>query len=191
MNKEETGAAISRLVEQSIKNNRKAQMELYRLFAPAMFNASFRILGDRFVSEDIMQESFIVAFEKIKECKTPEYFGAWLKRIVINKSIDEIRKRKNIFQSIDDSIPIADDSDELFSEEDEKEKANLIGIIKRSIDLLPDGYRIVLSLKLIEDYDYASIAKKLDIAESSVRSQFARARQKLIEIIEKIKKDSK
>lgn len=188
MDIEEKGSAISKIVEQCCKNNSKAQMQLYRLFSQNMFNASLRIVGDRLLAEDVMQESFLTAFEKIKDCKTPEHFGSWLKRIVINRSIDEIRKKKMNFISLDESVPLADNSEEFLIEE-ELEETKLLEYIKKAIIMLPEGYRIVLTLKLMEDYDYSTIAKELGLAESSVRSQYVRGRQKLLEIIENLKKE--
>lgn len=187
MNIEEKGLVISELVEQCYMNNSRAQMQLYKMYAPNMFNASMRIVNDKFLAEDIMQETFLTAFEKIKECKTPEYFGSWLKRIVINRSIDELRKRKLKFNSLDESFPIADEPAEIAIDE-ETEHLKLLEYIKQGIKLLPDGYRIILVLRLIEDYEYKSISQELGIAESTVRSQYVRGRQKLLEIIEDIKK---
>jgi RNA polymerase sigma-70 factor (ECF subfamily) len=187
MNIEEKGIVVSELVEQCYRNNTKAYMQLYNMYAQTMFNASLRILNDKFLAEDIMQEAFLTAFEKIKECKTPEYFGSWLKRIVINRSIDELRRKKLKFNSLDETYPIAEEPAEIAIEE-EKEHLKLLEYVKQGIKLLPDGYRIILVLRLIEDYEYKSIAQELGIAESSVRSQYVRGRQKLLEIIENIKK---
>jgi RNA polymerase sigma factor (sigma-70 family) len=188
MIEDDFSSTLIKLVEQCYRNSQKAQKELYRIYAPAMYNASFRIVSDRFIAEDIMQESFITAFEKIKDCKTPKYFGSWLKKIVINKSIDELRKRKINFVSLEEANITADNSVDFFLEEEEMEQAKMLEFIKKAIGYLPDGYRIVLTLKLIEDYDYTYIANELRIAESSVRSQYVRAKQKLLEIIENLKK---
>lgn len=186
---EDKGANVSNLVIRSYQKDQKAQMLLYRMFSNAMFHTCVRIVGDKFLAEDIMQEAFLTAFDKIKECRTPEYFGSWLKRIVVNRSIDEVRKKKFQFSSLDDTLPIADEQYELkYDEIMEQEK--LIAHIKNAIKLLPEGYRIVLALKLFEDYEYSEIAKELGLAESSVRSQYVRGKQKLIEIIEKLKKES-
>jgi RNA polymerase sigma-70 factor (ECF subfamily) len=184
---EDKGSIISKIVEQCRRNNSKAQMQLYRMFSQSMFNTSLRIVGNRTLAEDVMQEAFLSAFEKIKDCKTPEFFGSWLKRIVINRSIDEVRKKRISLIPLEETFPLADDSsDEKPEEEMEQEK--LLEFIKKAITLLPDGYRLVLTLKLFEDYDYSTIAKEMDLAESSVRSQFARGRQKLLEIIKDLKK---
>lgn len=184
---EDKGSLIEKLVEQCVRNNSKAQMQLYRMFSQSMYNTSLRIVGDRLLAEDVMQEAFLSAFEKIKDCKTPEYFGSWLKRIVVNRSIDEIRKKKVSLIPLEDSFTATDETAEHKMEED-AEQEQLLEYIKKAITLLPEGYRIVLTLKLLEDYDYSTIAKELDLAESSVRSQFVRGRQKLIEIIETLKR---
>ncbi|HEX3006801.1 MAG TPA: RNA polymerase sigma factor [Bacteroidales bacterium] len=184
---EHKGSAILILVEQCCKNDPKAQMELYRMFSHGMFSTSLRIVGDRLLAEDVMQESFLTAFDKIKECKTPGYFGSWLKRIVINKSIDEIRKKRMSFAPLEDNLAFEEES-EAFLNEEEVEATQLLEYVKKAITLLPDGYRVVLTLKLIEDFEYSEIAKRLSLKESTVRSQYVRGRQKLLEIVEELKK---
>lgn len=187
MEVEDKGSVLSKIVEQCRGNNSKAQMQLYRMFSQSMFNTSLRIVGNKNLAEDVMQEAFLAAFEKIKDCKTPEHFGSWLKRIVVNRSIDEIRKKRISLIPLEETLPLADDGQEYKPEED-MEKEKLLEYIRKAITLLPDGYRIVLTLKLLEDYDYSTIAKEMDLAESTVRSQFVRGRQKLLEIIENLKK---
>lgn len=187
MEVEDKGSVLSKIVEQCRRNNSKAQMQLYRMFSQSMFNTSLRIVGNKNLAEDVMQEAFLAAFEKIKDCKTPEHFGSWLKRIVVNRSIDEIRKKRISLIPLEETLPLADDGQEYKPEED-MEKEKLLEYIRKAITLLPDGYRIVLTLKLLEDYDYSTIAKEMDLAESTVRSQFVRGRQKLLEIIENLKK---
>lgn len=187
MEVEDKGSAISKIVEQCRRNNSKAQMQLYRMFSQSMFNTSLRIVGNKNLAEDVMQEAFLAAFEKIKDCKTPEHFGSWLKRIVVNRSIDEIRKKRISLIPLEETLPLADDGQE-YKPEEEMEQEKLLEYIRKAITLLPDGYRIVLTLKLLEDYDYSAIAKEMDLAESTVRSQYVRGRQKLLEIIENLKK---
>jgi RNA polymerase sigma-70 factor (ECF subfamily) len=187
MELEDKGSVISKLVEQCCKNSSKAQMQLYRMFSKGMFNTSLRIVGDRLLAEDVMQEAFLTAFEKIGNCKTPEYFGSWLKRIVVNKSIDEIRKKKVSLIPLEDSMSQAEEPEDQ-KHELEMEEEKMLEYIKKAMTELPDGYRIVLTLKLMEDFDYSAIAKELDLAESSVRSQYVRGKQKLLEIVEKMKK---
>jgi RNA polymerase sigma factor (sigma-70 family) len=172
------------LVDRCKKNDQKAQLELYKLYHKAMYNTCLRIIKDDVLASDVMQEAFLMVFEKIASFKGNSTFGAWLKRVVINKSLDELKKQKILFDSIETSAEVYNIQEEQFySGEKEDEITNKINLVKNALNRLPDGYRIVLSLYLFEGYDYEEISQILNIGESSVRSQFTRARQKLIEIL--------
>ncbi len=166
------------IIDRCKSGEQKAQFQLYKLYYKAMYNTCLRIVNDSLEAEDIMQESFLKAFEKINYYKGEVSFGAWLKRIVINHSLDELRKRKLDTNSIEDSV---------FEIKEEEHHDNYEEIsfkveeIKEEIQKLPDGYRIVLSLYLIEGYDHDEISNILNINSSTSRSQFARAKKKLIE----------
>lgn len=158
--------------------DQKAQFQIYKLYYKAMYNTSLRIVNNSMEAEDIMQESFLSAFEKIDTYSGTVSFGAWLKRIVINRSLDTLGKRKAIFEDIEAHIGIKDDSpDDLTRHEDNDIR---VEEIKEAIERLPDGYRIILSLYLLEGYDHDEIAEILKISGSTSRSQLSRAKQKLI-----------
>ena len=145
-----------------------------------MYNTSLRIVKDPQEAEDIMQESFLSAFGKIETYQGKVSFGAWLKRIVINNSLDVIKKRRLFFEELDE------DYTQLASQEveiDEELLANQMELIREGIQKLPDGYRVILSLHLLEGYDHEEIAEILDISSSTSRSQFFRAKQKLLRIL--------
>ncbi|MEE4196054.1 MAG: RNA polymerase sigma factor [Bacteroidales bacterium] len=186
MNKQEN---IYRNIHQDIidrckSGEQKAQFQLYKLYYKAMYNTCLRIVNNNLEAEDIMQESFLKAFEKIKMYKGEVSFGAWLKRIVINHSLDELRKKKFEMESIDDSfteLKEKKDDKGMIKEEELKIKAEEI---RDEIKKLPDGYRIVLSLYLIEGYDHDEISEILNISSSTSRSQCARAKQKLLKNIQ-------
>jgi len=129
-------------------------------------------------AEDIMQESFLSAFEKIDTYSGTVSFGAWLKKIVVNRSLDALNKRKAVFEDIESHVGIRDERD------DESERYQEIDIrvaeVKEAIERLPDGYRVILSLYLLEGYDHDEIAEILSINSSTSRSQLSRAKQKLI-----------
>ncbi|MFW5821684.1 MAG: RNA polymerase sigma factor [Bacteroidota bacterium] len=170
-----------KLIEECKKGSRKAQFEIYRLYYKAMFNASLRIVGKMDEAEDIMQESFLKAFNSLGSYRGEVSFGAWLKKIVINRSLDTVRKKKWIMDDIEDH---EDDLEE--SVEAEGDEVNIsIQDIAGEIQKLPDGYRIVLSLHLLEGYDHDEIAEIMDITSSTSRSQFARARKKLAHNLKK------
>ena len=143
-----------------------------------MFNTSQRIVSDTMEAEDIMQESFLSAFEKIETYSGKVSFGAWLKKIVINRSLDSLNRQKAIFEEFDahhELKNVSDEKDHLHEDVDLK-----IEEVKKSIDKLPDGYRIILSLYLLEGYDHDEIGEILNISSSTSRSQLSRAKQKLL-----------
>ncbi len=158
--------------------DQKAQFKIYKLYYKAMYNTSLRIVNDTMEAEDIMQEAFLSAFEKIDTYSGTVSFGAWLKRIVINRSLDALSRRKAIFEDIELHVGLRDESSEDIVRKEELDIK--VEEVKDAIDRLPDGYRIILSLYLLEGYDHDEIAEILDISSSTSRSQLSRAKQKLI-----------
>ena len=127
-------------------------------------------------AEDVMQEAFLSAFKKIDTYKGEVSFGAWLKKIVINRSLDYLKKRKVQFEEVNERTTQIADYQMETKEIDVKK-------IKKAILSLPDGYRIVLSLYLIEGYDHDEISQILNISNSSSRTQLLRAKNKLKELL--------
>jgi RNA polymerase sigma factor (sigma-70 family) len=170
------------LVERCRLGDRRAQAEIYKRYAKAMFNASLRITGDYAEAEDVLQESFLSAFRELHGYKGDSSFGSWLKRIVINKSINCLRNRRLQL------VPLADQHDGASSDgaDDPGLEGESLGwradVVRRCVQELPDGYRVVLSLYLLEGYDHAEIASILNITESTSKSQYSRARKKLLEL---------
>jgi RNA polymerase sigma factor (sigma-70 family) len=158
--------------------DQKAQFQIYKLYYKAMYNTSLRIVGDTMEAEDIMQESFLSAFEKIETYSGTVSFGAWLKKIVINRSLDTLSKRKAVFEDIESYVGIKDESSEEMARSEEVDLK--VEEVREAIGRLPDGYRIILSLYLLEGYDHDEIADILSINSSTSRSQLSRARQKLL-----------
>jgi RNA polymerase sigma factor (sigma-70 family) len=160
------------------EGDQKAQFQIYKLYYKAMYNTSLRIVSDTMEAEDVMQESFLAAFEKIDTYSGTVSFGAWLKKIVINRSLDALNKRKAVFEDIKSYTGIKDESpDESLRNEDIDVR---VGAVKDAIEKLPDGYRVILSLYLLEGYDHDEIADILKINSSTSRSQLSRAKQRLI-----------
>ncbi|MBE0673835.1 MAG: sigma-70 family RNA polymerase sigma factor [Bacteroidales bacterium] len=166
------------LIDGCIAGDQKAQFQVYKLYFKAMYNTSLRIVNDSMEAEDIMQEAFLAAFEKINTYSGTVSFGAWLKRIVINKSLDALNKRKMVFEDIDNLGHLRDDSqDEI---ESKVNFENRLEKVKEAIERLPDGYRVILNLYLIEGFDHDEIGEILKISSSTSRSQLSRAKQKLV-----------
>ncbi|TYB72588.1 RNA polymerase sigma factor [Bizionia gelidisalsuginis] len=155
-----------------------AQLEIYNRYYSAMYNTAFRIVKDSFNAEDIMQDAFLLAFTKLDTLKDCNTFGAWLKRIVINKSIYHFNKNKK-----ENTIPL---DDILYKTEDntgitsdyEYTTLQAQQIIK-VMNTLKDNYRIALSLHLIEGYDYEEISQIMNITYANCRTIISRAKEKL------------
>ena len=169
-----------KLINRCRKGDRKAQFEIYRLYYKSMYNTSLRIVKDPQEAEDIMQESFLSAFRNIETYRGQVSFGAWLKRIVINNSLDVLKKRRLLFEELNEDY---NDYSGLEEGIDEELLAQQLERIREAIQQLPEGYRVILSLHLIEGYDHEEIAEILNITSSTSRSQFFRAKQKLLEIL--------
>jgi RNA polymerase sigma factor (sigma-70 family) len=174
------------LVERCKRGESKAQYELYKHYSKAMFSICMRILNHVGEAEDVLQESFIDAFAKIGDFRQESTFGVWLKQIVVNKAINQIRARKVQFVDIDefggDEHDVADVQTNAYSEEEIKFEVERI---KRAMEQLPEGFRVVLSLYLFEGYDHEEIGKILGINESTSRTQYMRAKKRLLEMINK------
>lgn len=173
------------LIDGCRRGDQKAQFQIYKLYYKAMYNTSLRIVNDTMEAEDIMQEAFLSAFEKIGTYSGTVSFGSWLKKIVQNRSLDYLSKnRKIIYGDIESFHEIEDTSVEelLLAEEPDTRLNKVMEAIKR----LPEVYRNIVSLYLLEGYDHEEISEILSIPSSTSRSQFSRARQKLISEIEGI-----
>ncbi|GGX28528.1 RNA polymerase sigma factor [Aquimarina muelleri] len=173
------------LVEKSKSGDRNSQYQLYELYVDAMYNVSIRILGIKEDAEDIVQDSFVEAFKNLKSFRYESTFGSWLKRIVINKSINYLKIKKIPVTSFDyHEYNISEDINEQDEEGiNDSVKSRDIYKIKNGIKHLPDGYRQIINLYLIEGYDHIEIAEILGITISTSKSQYHRAKKKLIEII--------
>lgn len=164
------------IIDQCREGSQKAQFQLYKLYYKSMFSICMRIVNDTMEAEDVMQEAFLNAFRKMDSYKGEVSFGAWLKRIVINRSLDHLKKKKLVFEEVSDkTAQIADYQMEI--------KEVNMETIKNAIQQLPDGYRVVLSLYLFEGYKHEEISEILGISNSNSRTQFLRAKNKLRELL--------
>jgi len=168
------------VIEKAAKGNAQAMKELYRLYSRAMYNVCCRIMNNRTDAEDMLQEVFIDVFAKLSSFRFESTFGAWIKRIAVNKCINELRRAKiqleyapaNMKETADETGP------------DDEEETNLsVERIKNAMGLLADGYRVVFSLYMLEGYDHDEIASILNISTSTSKTQLLRAKKKLIELM--------
>ncbi len=166
------------IVERCRKGERQAQFELYKLYSRAMYNVCLRMVKNEYDAEDLLQNSFMDVFTKLNTFRHQSSVGAWMKRIVINNCINHLKRRKMKFQEMEERFEAVKD-DELASEP----KWNIKGI-NNAIHQLPDGYRVVFSLYLMEGYDHKEIAEILNISEATSKSQYSRAKKKLRHILQ-------
>jgi RNA polymerase sigma-70 factor (ECF subfamily) len=166
------------LVERCKANDRKAQLRLYRQYCEGMYYIAKRFVNDPNDAEDVVQEAFIKAFQKIDQFKGEVTFGAWLKRIVINKSIDFLKTKKERFQELNEnSIHIVEDND--WSVED----GISIEEVKEAINQLSENYRLVVQLYLMEGYDHKEISQILKLTETTCRTRLLRGKGHLKELL--------
>lgn len=176
------------LIVRCQNGERSAFHEVYQLYAKAMFHAALRILNNKDEAEEVLQDSFLKAFTKIDTYNKNFAFGAWLKRIVINGSLDVLKKRKIVFVPLDDLHHLQNEDQE--TESDEHAGLYNVDSIKKSIRELPDGYRTILSLYVFEEYTHKEIAMALNISEGTSKSQYNRAKKKLIELLKEKNTDT-
>ncbi len=162
-------------------NDRKAQAELYQLFAPKMYAVCLRYARDTFEAEDMLQQGFIKVFTKSALFDGTGVLEGWIRRIMVNTAIEGYRKNKLSFISTDQvsTTELAEHATLQLNNLDYKDLLNLIKD-------LPLGYKTVFNLYAIEGYNHREIAEMLQISEGNSKSQLSRARQWLRERILKM-----
>jgi len=168
---------IDVLLTQCGKGNQLAQLEVYNRYQNAMYNVAVRIVKDTAEAEDVMQESFITAFSKLETFKGEATFGAWLKRIVVNNSITQYKKSQRF-------VPITHENfGEDVAEEDGISEEDYASVkaseVMQQMQQLHESYRQVLTLHLIEGYDYEEICEIMDVSYANCRTLISRAKESL------------
>ncbi len=169
---------INQLLERCKKFDKNAQMQIYQGYYKAMYNTSFRILKDSFEAEDIMQEAFLTAFTKLKTYKEEVAFGAWLKRIVINKSLTQLKKNKRYIDVKMEIVHQQKTTEEIVDYSSLKTKKMM-----EFINSLKENYKTVLTLHFIEGFDYEEIAEIMNYTNENVRTTISRAKKKLKQVL--------
>ena len=159
-------------------NDRKAQHEIYNRFAPKMLSVCRLYIKDLQQAEDLMLTGFMKVFTSIKNFEDKGSFEGWIRRIMVNECVSQIRTHKKI-HFIDDEQNFKDESNEI---------DDSLGIdeIQNAIDNLPDGYKMIFNLYVVEGYKHKEIAEMLGINEGTSKSQLSNARKMLQEQINKL-----
>ncbi len=167
------GKDIQILIQGCKKGNQKAQLQIYKLYSEAMYFIACRYLKDEEEAKDMMQEGFLKAFQNIHKNVETKSFGAWLKRIIINQCLDQLRKRTL------ETVSIEDNSIDHLTDDENNWNVS-IGItrdqVEQAIETLPEKYQWVLKLYLMEGYDHTEISEILNIAVKTSRTQLRRGR---------------
>ncbi len=181
-----TNQNIEELVALCRDKNQKAQFEIYNRYCKAMYNVAFRIVKDEHFAQDVMQEGFLKAFTKIDYYKQEVAFGAWLKRIIVNYSIDFYKKNYQFqFDDIERNLyKIEESNDNLVDNSNFNELK--VNQVLESINSLKDNYRMVLNLFYIEGYDQEEICEILNISYANCRTTLSRAKENLRKKFEKL-----
>lgn len=183
------------LVKRCQLGERRAQYELYQQYVKAMYNVCLRIVNHEAEAEDVLQEAFVDAFSHISSFRGQSTFGAWLKQIVVNRAINHLRGRRLEFVSLE-SNQFADDASgttdrgtasqpDWADTEPYDEEGPLLEVerVRRAMQQLPEGYRVVLSLYLFEGYDHEEIGTVLGINEITSRTQYIRGKKRLLDLL--------
>ncbi len=176
-------AEIVDLVDRSLTNERAAQFALYQRYSRALFNVCLRLMGNHADAEDMLQEAFIDAFSNLHRYHREVALGAWLKRITINRCLKQLDKRKVFTEFLDEEKAERMAGAEEPAHNIEEGPFNM-DMIRKAIDTLPDGYRVVFSLYAVEGYDHEEIAQIMNISESTSKSQYHRAKARVRAILE-------
>ena len=168
------------LIEGCSKGDRLAQRNLYEIYSRKMFGVCLRYCNNREEAEEVLQEGLLKVFTKIGDFKKEGSLESWIKRIIINTALDLYRRNKNRQSETEWQENINVEVEPLT---DLKAK-ELLQIIKT----LPIGFRTVFNLYAVEGYNHGEIANLLNISEGTSKSQYSRARQHLVKLIEKEKK---
>lgn len=166
------------LLKKNLKSDRRTQTEVYTKYYSRVYTSCLRILNDVHEAEDLMQEAFIHAFKKIDSFRGDADLGTWICRIGINKCLDHLKKRRvpldfddNWENKVSGSYNIEGDSN------------YDVERIQKAMKELPDGCRVVFNLHMFEEMDHETIARRIGIKEASSRAQYARAKNKIKELI--------
>lgn len=168
---------LEKLIEKCAKNDRKAQAEVYQLFSGKLFALCLKYSKNYVEAQDNLQDGFITIFKKIGQYNSKGSFEGWMKRIVINTALQKYRS-KSILSLVTEEIP-----DEVIVEIDED--AVSLDYLLSIIQELPDRYRMVFNLYVLDGYSHKEISTKLEITEGTSKSNLSRARLILKEKLKK------
>jgi RNA polymerase sigma factor (sigma-70 family) len=168
---------IEKLLHECKKNNTQAQEQLYKLLAPKLFAVSLKYSRNYEEAQDNLQESFLIIFEKLKQFKNEGSFEGWAKRLVVNYVLQQYRKQGNFLELVSDNIPNVE-------EVEIDDESVTMDFLLQIIQELPDRYRLVFNLYVVDGFSHKQISEMLEITDGTSKSNLARAKMILKEKIQ-------
>ena len=168
------------LVQKCVSGNSDAQRELFNRYSPLLMGVTMRYFKDKYKAEDVLQDGFIKIFRNLHKFEKKGSLEGWMRRIIVNTALDEIRKRKKE----QDNIELDNTNFKIVHNSDIEERLQA-EVLMEIVQGLPDGFRIVFNMYAIEGYSHKEIANELGISESTSKSQYSRARASLREQLKK------
>ena len=175
------------VVSRCLQNDATAQKQLYQHYAPQMLAVCYRYTKDSHEASDVLQEGFVRVFRNLQQWKQEADLGAWIRKIMVNTSLNWLRDHKRMQWVNEDQIIEDQESTSVVTPIQEMEAKQLADLIRS----LPGGYQAVFNLHAIEGYSHVEIAKMLGISEGTCRSQYMRARKYLIDLIKQTQLEKK
>lgn len=172
----------SELMRLCQQGNTAAFTELYGRYSKMLFNSIIRLVTETSQAEDLLQEVFIILYQDIMKRKKIDHFAAFSKRVAINNTISFLRQKKYVlqFENYENDVVMEDAVDEEVFEWKVEE-------VRRAIIALPQGFRTVVNLYLIEGLPQEEVAEILGISHATVRTQYHRAKKKILSSLQKEK----
>jgi len=167
---------LDQLINDCKQNNAKAQEQIYKLFAPKFFGVCLKYSANYAEAEDNLQDGFIIIFKKIEQFQFKGSFEGWAKRIMINNALQKYRNQVRFLEVVHDTV-----AEDAIPEIDDQDIS--IDYLMKIIQELPDRYRMVFNLYVLDGYSHKEIAEMLGITTGTTKSNLARARMILQEKI--------
>ncbi|WP_291911178.1 RNA polymerase sigma factor [Chitinophaga sp. CB10] len=165
------------VVDRCKKGDVRAFREIYDAYSAAMYNICLRMTNQVSDAEDVLQEAFIQVYRSIGKLEKDASLTAWIKRIVVNHCLNYLRRKKVYFEEVGE-VEVSEEQGL-----DEAQFSYTVAAVKSAITALPTGYRTVLNLYLFENYSHKEIADMLGISESTAKTQYMRAKEKVRQIV--------
>ena len=176
------GQEEAELIARCRKGDIKSYELLYNRYSRAMYHTCLRIVMNAADAEDILQEAFMEAFVSLDKLKDAAAFGGWVKRIMINKSVNFVRRHRRNWLEMEDVELVDVPEEPVYDESEFREK---VSAIMEAMGTLPEKYRMVINLHVFEQMNFEEIASVMDIPSSTVRVQYLRGKQKILDRLSK------